>query len=372
MIKNTLFELIKIGLGKTVPDHLPRCDDWNALMELSYSQGVGGVVLAGLTKVYDVMPKTISFSKDWIQINILLKWYGLQNVIEKKYAANKKTIVKLGLFFSDHQLPMMLLKGYGLSLNYPNPLFRPSGDIDIYMYGHREVSDKLVKSNLSVAIDNSHHHHTVFYYNSQPIENHYDFINIHSHKSNKAIEKHFKKLADEKYGEQIMKNVYLPNPLLELEFTLRHAAGHFSSGEMLIRHILDWLLLVEKKNDKFNWDLFWNDVRWMGMKKFVCAIIKIGVDYLGFKKSIFHLPSDINIKEQLIDRIISDTLFPRHPRRPNDDGIVYVVWLIQRWWLNRWRHKLVYKDSLFSTFFSQLRSHLLKPASLQNKKCANI
>lgn len=57
---------------------------------------------------------------------------------------------------------MMVLKGYGLSKNYPVPNHRPCGDMDIYLFGDQEKADKLIAEELGIKIDNSHHHHTVF------------------------------------------------------------------------------------------------------------------------------------------------------------------------------------------------------------------
>ena len=61
-------------------------------------------------------------------------------------------------------------------------------------------------------IDSSHHHHTVFYWRDFMVENHYDFVNIHSHKSNRKIETILKKLGqDESHSVEVYgEKVYLP------------------------------------------------------------------------------------------------------------------------------------------------------------------
>ena len=47
-----------------------------------------------------------------------------------------------------------------------------------------------------VVIDNSHHHHTVFEWEGFTVENHYDFVNVHAHKSSREMEGIFKVLGD--------------------------------------------------------------------------------------------------------------------------------------------------------------------------------
>lgn len=70
------------------------------------------------------------------------------------------------------------------------------------------------------------------------MENHYDFINVHSHLGTKAVEARFKKLAKEK-GDEILPNVYLPAPNLNVLVVGCHCALHFSSGEKIFKQLLD-------------------------------------------------------------------------------------------------------------------------------------
>ncbi len=74
-----------------------------------------------------------------------------------------------------------------MCFKYPNPAHRPCGDIDIWLYGEQEKGDKLLQKK-GIAIDSSHHHHTVFHVNGVMVENHYDFINIHAHLSSRTLE----------------------------------------------------------------------------------------------------------------------------------------------------------------------------------------
>ena len=355
-----LLELIKVGLGKA--DRLPYCDDWHGLMNMALKQGVPGIAFDAIQSGFKVEEKE-SIN---LPTTVMMEWFGMVNQLAKLYDTNKKTTEKLGLFYAKHGIPMMLLKGYGLSLNYPVPEHRPSGDIDIYLFGEWMKADKLLAKEAHVKIDNSHHHHSVFHIERQMVENHYDFVNVHSHRSNRAIEEHFKELAKDR-GEEIMKNVFLPSPLLEVEFTARHAASHFASGEMTIRQLLDWLLLAEKKTSLINWDQFWKDMRWMGMEKYVMALVEIGVEHLGFDKSIFHVPTDLAADRNLSERIIQDILHPSFNESAPKGYLSYIRWMIKRWWANRWRHEIVYSDSLFNTFVTQLYSHVMKPTTLFRK-----
>lgn len=91
----------------------------------------------------------------------------------------------------------MLLKGYGVSLDYPIPAHRPCGDIDIWLFGQQEHADALLHREKGTAINLEKHHHTVFSLDGITVENHYDFLNVHAHASNREIEKKLQELAAE-------------------------------------------------------------------------------------------------------------------------------------------------------------------------------
>ena len=123
---------------------------------LSEKQGLSAVVLDGLDKCHiettDTLPQAMR-----------LEWIGevLQNY-EQRYAAYNKAIGKLSGWYNQHGFKMMLLKGYGLSLNWPNPKHRPCGAIDIWLFDRYKDADSCIASDKGIIIDNSHHHHTVF------------------------------------------------------------------------------------------------------------------------------------------------------------------------------------------------------------------
>ena len=120
----------------------------------------------------------------------LLQWIGeVMQSYEGRYAAYEKAIGSLAGFYNQHGYKMMVLKGYASSLDWPNPRHRPCGDIDIWQFGKQKEADAVLAKEKGVKIDTSHHHHTVFEWDGFSVENYYDFINVHHHKSNVEFEK---------------------------------------------------------------------------------------------------------------------------------------------------------------------------------------
>ena len=373
-----LLNLIKIALGKSTKCTLPNTLEWNILFDMSIKQCVPSVVLDGLNKSLASEPCQ---DNNGIGKMDKLKWLSMVLNMERQYTIHESVIAELAAFYQRAGYQMMLLKGYGLSKYWPIPNHRPTGDIDIYlMYLNPEgkgksrsaweCADKLMTEKFGIQIDNSHHHHSVFTYKGIMVENHYDFVNVHSHRSNRWIENEFKTLAltrNEEYTFDNGAKLLFPSPLLNCLFVARHNAIHFAAEHLNLRQLLDWALFVEDRHKDIDWNYFWNIAKKMGMEKFVLCMSFISIRQLAFEKDVFHIPNEYEDFQKcnhgLIDKVLDNILHPTD--EANDSkGIAYVINRYKLWKSNLWKHRIVYSDSVFSTFCAQIKSHLMKPATI--------
>lgn len=358
-IKDILFQLIRAGIGMA-PSEIPAgFDGWKAMIDMSFDQGLAAITVDGYnnTRIADCLLETDESLED-----MKYEWLGSVFQEEEECRKQKKVIEKLAEFYGRNNIRMMLLKGYGLAINFPVPEHRQVGDVDVYLFGKWKEADAEI-AKLGIKVDNSHHHHSVFCYMGQMVEDHFDFVNIYSHLSSRKVEKRLKELA-EVPGEEILPNVFLPGPNLNALFVARHAAIHFASGELVLRQMLDWALLIRKLEKRLDWTVFWKDVDMMGMKDFVLVMVKIAVKYFGLERDCFHLPEGWRSDDRMAEKVLEDTLAGKKELAPK--GFVsYLGWMLRRWWKSRWKHRIVYTDSLWSTFMVQVMSHLMKPASLK-------
>lgn len=376
-----LLNLIKIALGKSTKCTLPNTLEWNILFDMSMKQCVPSVVLDGLNKSLASEP---SQDDKGIGKMVKLKWLSMVLNMERQYTIHESIIAELVAFYREAGYQMMLLKGYGLSKYWPIPYHRPTGDIDIYlMFLNPEgkeksqpawkCADKLMTEKFGIQVDNSHHHHSVFTYKGIMVENHYDFVNVHSHRSNRWIENEFKTLAltgNEEFTFDNGVKLLFPSPLLNCLFVARHNAIHFAAEHLNLRQLLDWALFVEKRHKDIDWNYFWNIVKKMGMEKFVLCMAFIAIRQLAFEKDIFHIPDEYihfqKCEHDLIDKVLDNIL---HPTDEANDGkgIAYVINRYKLWKSNLWKHRIVYSDGVVSTFYAQIKSHLMKPATISGK-----
>ena len=351
-IQSELFDFIKSGVGKEVPIIQTGSTNWEALFTIAQNHGIAAFVFDGINKCFE---KGIKIDIDF---RTKMEWIGLTQQIEQRYRQYEKNIKKLGAFYREYGIRMMVLKGYGLAQNYPIPCHRPCGDVDIYLFGEQEKADKLLQEKLGVTIDNSHHHHTVFRFKDETVENHYDFLNVHVRPSNKRIEEKLKKLANIDDNDNLDDNIIYPSVEFNAIYLIRHCAGHFASTEMNVRQILDWGFFMEKHNQEINWDEYIPYIKQEGMYRFYNLLGLFCMKHLGFDASIFHgLYND-----DLFERFSNEIMEPEFKDHENGKLLHSLSVKPRRWWHNRWKNRLCYKESAWEEFAFGLWAKVLKPS----------
>lgn len=350
--------------------------NWSKIYSISANHNISAIVWDYIQQQIaegKLLPKQLPTKAQKIQ------WALVTEQVEKKYAKQKQVIVKLARFFAEHNIKMMILKGYGLSLNYPVPNHRPCSDVDIWLFEEQQMpdgstkrcsaqqkADRLLQEHFNISIDEDKHHHTVFYIDGVMVENHYDFLNIHAHLSNRIIEERLQQLTQQPLEQVIVDDasVYLPSPDFHALFMLRHSASHFAAERIVIRHLLDWKYFMENYTKQIDWQSLRNIAQKTNMHKFLDCINAICIDHLG-------LPSDyipeFERNSKLEERVWNEILHPEFNMQcPKNAGYIKSwSFMLRRWWSNRWKHRIVYNESLAKTFIVQLWSHLLKPKSLK-------
>ena len=408
-LRELFISLVRLGIGhEPVPDVMSQepCDvDWEALKALAAKQGLSAVVLDGIESlplkslVAYKMPQKLR--RQWI--GEVIRFY------ENRYQQYEKAISSLAGFYNHHGYKMMVLKGYACSLDWPKPNHRQCGDIDIWLFNQQAAADKELVSSRKLQdpgfkIDNSHHHHTVFRWEGFSVENHFDFVNVYQHKSHVGLERILKELGNEsnvntnvnfndspndnslkpetwnlKQGTYNLKPntslrgtripsvelcgelVYLPSPDLHALFLLKHAALHFVGTDLNFRQILDWAFFLKEHGKDVDWDWLLSVVDEHGMTPFFNIINAICVDDLGFEKNVF---PTAQINPDLKQRVVDEVFASAYNSKEDPNVFIRNIKRYQRWKGNAWKHQLCFKDSMWSTFWSGVWGHLLKPASI--------
>ena len=370
--QRVLLELVRLGVGKDSIYKIPQGLDWQEMILLAEKQKVTAIALDGINRCFE---KGVKLDIDF---QTKMDWIGAARQIEALYQQHETNMRLLAQFYQKHGIKMMVLKGYGLSLNYPVPNHRAPGDIDIYLFGDYEKGDELLKSELGIEIDKSHHHHTVFTFQGESVENHYHFLNVHVRKSNQRMERKLKELAHrtskDSNNNQKLKNerislktntndanetnVILPSVEFNAIYLLRHCAAHFASTHMSIRQVLDWGLFMEKHHQEIDWKPYLTYLKQEGMYRFYQLMGLFCVHHLGFDASTFNGLYE----DGLLERFSNEILSPEFKDKENGRLIHSLSVKPRRWWHNRWKNRLCYPDSAWSEFAYGLWAKILKPS----------
>ena len=352
-----LLAILRMVVKNRADENIPTEVDWEKLMNIATTQVVHVVVLDGLQYYHSIHPDYIPFASFELS-NKKMQWIGQVMTFEKMYAMHERAMTDLARLYASKGIGMMVLKGYGLSLDWPIPNHRAVGDLDIYNFGKWKEADGFAAKQLGIKIDDGHEHHTIFNFNGVAVENHYDFINTKAHRDAPNIEAHLKSLAEKDCREIEIEGtkIYLPSADFNAIFLMRHMGQHFAGEHLNLRQILDWGFFIRAHHEEVNWKDIIGTLKDMGIYTFFNQINAICVDYLEFSEKDF--PS-IRRDQELKERILMDILSPEFDEEKPNGSLFTVVWFkLRRWWTNKWKHQLVYKNNLPSIFATLALSHL--------------
>lgn len=357
---DAFLSLVRLGIGHSFNAILKEYD-WDWIQAFAEEQGLSAIVLDGIERLPDNNRPPQA---------LLLEWIGevLQGY-EYRYDAYKKALAELAGFYNAHGFKMMVLKGYACSLDWPKPEHRPCGDIDIWQFGQQEEADNILVKEKKIIVEKNQHHHTIFNWNDFMVENHYDFVNVHSHKSSRELEKVFKELgADDSHFVELWDastgsatKVYLPSPNLHALFLIRHAASHFAAEGINLRQVLDWAFFVKKHTKEIDWPWLVSILEKYHMRDFFNCINAICIEEFGFSVDIF---SSVQFGPQLKERVLNDILQPKYQREPPVHLISRLRFKYNRWRDSEWKRRLCYQESGWNSLLTSMWAHLLKPNTI--------
>lgn len=354
-----LYKLVRIALGKEEDFSLPCGIDWRKVVDLSYEQGVAAIAVDGLQKLYDCQPN-LELELDSPELETLkYEWFGSCFDAEQNYAKHLGVIEKLASLYNAQSIPMLLMKGYGLSLNYPVPNHRPSGDIDVYLLGYGSFGDQMAQKFFKCKVKQNEDKHSVFSIDGISVENHACFVNDTVHPSLKGLNEFFVAEAEKSVEHQVGgARILLPSAMFNALFLPFHCAGHFVHGEATIRQLCDWACFVKRYGSEVDW----NTVRALsekyGFLKFYCCLNGIVKDYLGVPAGCLpDWPRDRKLEQRAMNEILTP------PK-----SCTTLASKVLRFFSSGWKYRMVHNDSMLPTSFRLAKSYL----RLQDKDAVSI
>lgn len=356
---NCIFALLQTSLCNSTPDYLFGDVDWQAVSKLAMQHGVAALCLDGIQKI-ERMNRTSS-SIIHMPKQYKLQWIGAVIQQERQFAKQQQILERLSYFYNKNNIKMMLLKGFGCSLNYPIPNHRSCGDIDVYLYGKGEYADSLMDKEYDIISKQNEDKHSTFNLNSILIENHALIINTSIHPQLRDLEAYFEKEAENAVKIEIGTSFfYVPSNNFNALFLPYHTASHFCKDETNIRQLCDWATFIQKNGKSIDWNLVEKIARRFGFFEFFCCLNGIIQDYFGISSDL--LPNwKRNVK--LEQRVITSIVFPRFVSH------LSISEKMRRFFANQWKCDIIYNENICQHFMLLAKSYYKTKI---NKKAKSI
>lgn len=310
--KNTYFSFLRHAFGtntEAIDLSVLARQDWQVLVDMSFNQGVAAIMVDGLgLMVRDCPNLELEIDKPELE-DLKYEWFEACFENEQSYEEHLKAIDKLATLYNNQSIKMLLLKGYGLSLNYPVPNHRPSGDIDVYLYQYGSFGDQMVQKFLGCKVKQNEDKHSVFQVDGISVENHARFVDDSIHPSLCGLNDFFVAEAQKAVEHQVgSAHILLPSVMFNALFVPFHCACHFFRGEANVRQLCDWACFVKRYGAEVDWDRVRELAEKYGFLKFYRCLNGIVQEYLGVPANC--LP-DWTREKKLEIRILQDILAPR-------------------------------------------------------------
>lgn len=297
-----LFKLIRIALDCENDYGFPTDTDWREVVRLSYEQKVSVLAADGARKA----GLTAKLLQDNNIQKIVSLWLDGDKNVESGFEYYKNVICALAEIFAAHGLKTVILKGIGLSANYPIPSHRGMGDLDICLLNNdnklaAEEGDRIAREVLGVEPDVTSHH-SAFDFNGIHVENHTamaeSFLGMNGEKE---YVDHLSEIVTGKLTRSDFSDkVFFPCAEFNALFLMRHTLLHFYSSNGNLRQYCDWATFLMKHSGEVNWaevNRQWSD---SGMKPFADGLNSIMSHKFNLGESVPEHIQDLRAENSLI------------------------------------------------------------------------
>ena len=293
-----LFELLRAGLWGTearLSDY--GVIDYSSVMSLAEEQSVVGLVTAGLDCVKDVKSP-----QEW-----MLQFIGSTLQIEQQNRDMNLFVAKLIEKLRKEDVNTVLVKGQGIAQCYEKPLWRASGDVDLFLSDtdYKKAKDILKPLASTVEEEFVREKHLGLTINDWVVE-------LHGHLYcglSSRIERELDDvLRDTFYGGAVRSwnnngvQVFLLKAENDVFYVFTHILQHFYKEGVGLRQICDWCRLLWSFCDTLYVGLLESRIEKAGLKTTWRTFGIFAVEYLGMPIEAMPLLNENDIHNERLKR----------------------------------------------------------------------
>lgn len=301
LVKAGLWE--SVGVNPNANNNLYPADevDWYKVYQLAQEQSVIGVVLAGIERL-----KSANLNLNVPQ-DLLLQWIGEVQMLEQQNKAMNLFVAELIEKMRNDDIYTLLVKGQGIAQCYERPLWRTSGDVDLYLSdtNYKRAQDFLTPLAQSVEPELHGEKHIAMHINNWVVELHGAMPTRLISRIDKVLEKIQNNLftgGEVRAWQNGQTIVFLPSPDNDVLIVFTHILKHFFRGGIGLRQICDWCRLLWTYKDSLNYRLLESRIKEMGLMTEWRAFGALAIECLGMPKGsmpFLNVNDDLNARSAM-------------------------------------------------------------------------
>lgn len=317
------FALVRAGLwGYGDPDiRIGGATDWKEVYQLAQEQSAQGLVLAGL-EYSDIKPPK----------ELLLLWIGEVQMIEQRNKAMNQFIADLIVRMRNADIYTILVKGQGIAQCYNHPLWRSSGDVDLFLSpdNYYKAKEFLMPMGEVSEPEEAAKKHFAMIIDQWAVELH---GTLHSGLSSRIDRVMGDVQFDVFYRGNVRSwmnghtQVFLPGVDCDVVCIFVHIIQHFFKGGIGVRQICDWCRFLWVYRDSINKKSLEQRLRKMKIMSEWKAFAGLAVEYLGMPVEAmpFYDKRFVNEGYRIMDFVIEVGNFGHNRDRSYYEKRTYIV-----------------------------------------------
>lgn len=298
-----LFNILRCGLSGKQYEGSLTVRQFIELLKIAEKQAIFGLVFEAIKDI------EIEGLADKMQV---LEAVGLQEQIKQRNLLLNKRAEMLTHIIASLNYKSCVLKGQGVAQLYSSPLYRQSGDIDIWVDGKQDEIVSCFRNN-NICIHDIHYVHSIAdFYNDLEVEVHFRPSWMYNPFNNRKLQKYFNKIKTEQF-DNIVEKIGFAYPTIgfNLVYSLIHINRHIFEEGIGLRQLVDYYYILNHSSlDERN--KAYQVLCDLSLKKFTAAIMFIEKDVLGIEDDYLLCPPDKKEGKFLLDEIMRGGNFGQH------------------------------------------------------------
>lgn len=353
-MRDPLVTLINAALTKQPIRESFTEEEWQRCFDMALQQNVLAMTFSAMSS----LPKELRPS-----FTLWSKWMAYAQSIAEQSQYKRQVVEKIGAWLAEDGLATTLIKGFSLSVLYPNPELREFSDIDIFS-GENYAAVNACFAKHGVPVDSVDGHHAYLKMDGISVEHHFAFHNTKLKRGLEGPEAALQELAVKGLQPTSIKGICFPNTAFTSLFVGWHAYEHFLQEKIQLRHVIDWVLalraltpsdavVVRQAIDNTTWSRFADTMT-------AIAIHQLGLPQEWFPQTEIEAAKTVtHVKEQ---KVWNDIIYSRHTANSKNSNRRR-IYIAKRMLKNNWKFKTYSNMSAIQLVLKETIAHFKTPKS---------